>query len=538
MLLHKETVGMVITGNTGKKRKRSRSQSFRQAVLGKASGVIQPRVQEVGPEHFGIVAIDCAKARSKWLLADFYGKVIVEPRPVEHQRVSLDLAIAELKQATKRHAIKDVIVCIEMTGTYHRPVQRAFRKAGFETRIVHPFASSHYRAPENADVKTDDNDLAAIFRAAVNGFGLLEKPVDNVYRELQILSRCRRDLVNKRSKLQCQIRHHLEQCLPGFATIFRGEDLWQQVAPIPLLKAIAERGATPQAVIDAGEHGLKQWLKGLRVRESTIQNVVIWAANAATPDPMAATYARVWRTLLDDWITKRDQIRELERDLATALVQTPYVLLLSHPGINVIGAAALAGETGPIENYACPRSISGRAGLFPSRYQSDQVDRGGNLSRFRNARMRAAWMLVADNLVNFNAYWKWQAMRWKAGGVEARDIRARIANRMTRIVFRMVSGRNLFDHPSRLDRTYVMEKLLVYLQKRKTPPGNIARNLEYAAAQIPTVARQAEAKPLVEVYRKGKRSRHQDPQQLSTLLVGVLARLGVANLDSEELESK
>jgi len=35
------------------------------AQLGKPLGIIQPRVQAVGPEHFGIVAVDCAKARSK-----------------------------------------------------------------------------------------------------------------------------------------------------------------------------------------------------------------------------------------------------------------------------------------------------------------------------------------------------------------------------------------------------------------------------------------------------------------------------------------
>ena len=69
-------------------------------------------------------------------------------------------------------------MAVEMTGTYHRPVQRAFRKAGSETRLVHPFASRHYRLPAHADSKTDDHDLEGIFRAAVNGFGLLEPEWD------------------------------------------------------------------------------------------------------------------------------------------------------------------------------------------------------------------------------------------------------------------------------------------------------------------------------------------------------------------------
>ncbi len=80
----------------------------------------------------------------------------------------------QLKEACAQHNILDAIVAVEMTGTYHRPIQRAFRKAGVETRLVRPFASKHYRLPAHGDNKTDDHDLEAIFRAAVNGFGLLE----------------------------------------------------------------------------------------------------------------------------------------------------------------------------------------------------------------------------------------------------------------------------------------------------------------------------------------------------------------------------
>ena len=531
---------MVTSPKSRKKRKRSRSRKFRQAVLGKPSGIIQPRVQDVGPEHFGVVAIDCAKARSKWLLANFYGSVLVEPTVVEHDRVGFELAIIKLREAVKRHAIKDVIVCIEMTGTYHKPVQRAFRKAGFETRIVHPFASSHYRMPEHGDVKTDDNDLAAIFRAAVNGFGLVEKPVGPVYRELQILSRCRRDLVNKRSKLQCQIRHHLEHSLPGFAALFRGNDLWSQATPLPLLQAIADHGATAQMIVEAGARGLRKWLAEAdvkRVHQATLERAVAWAANAAAHDEMATAYARVWQTLLRDWKAKQAEILELERDLASLLVQTPYLLLLSYPGISVVSAAELAAETGPMENYASPRAISGRAGLFPSRYQSDQVDRGGNLSRYRNARMRAAWMLVAANMVKCNMYWQAKVARWNVGGAEPRDIRVRIANRLTRVIYRMVLGGELYQHPSRLDRMYVMDKLMSFLQDRKASPGNIVRMLESAAEQIPAGERQEEAKPLLAAYQKSKRSRRKAPQQLGTLLVGVLAKFGITSLDEEILES-
>ena len=82
---------------------RTHSRSRSRDVLPKPAGVIHPRVQAVGPEHFGIVAIDCAKARFKWQLADFYGKILVPPTTVEHNRTDLDNALAQLRAAAARH---------------------------------------------------------------------------------------------------------------------------------------------------------------------------------------------------------------------------------------------------------------------------------------------------------------------------------------------------------------------------------------------------------------------------------------------------
>ncbi len=53
-------------------------------------------------------------------------------------------------------------------------VQRAFRQAGSEVRLVHPFATKQFRQPADPGNKTDDTDLAPIHRAAVNGLGLIE----------------------------------------------------------------------------------------------------------------------------------------------------------------------------------------------------------------------------------------------------------------------------------------------------------------------------------------------------------------------------
>jgi Transposase IS116/IS110/IS902 family len=232
--------------------------------------------------------------------------------------------------------------------------------------------------------------------------------------------------------------------------------------------------------------------------------------------------------LYEDWQTKTRQIQRVEQDLAGILVKTPYLLLLSHPGINVVTASELAGEMGPREHYAHAKAISGRAGLFPSRYQSDEVDRAdGPLARFRNARLRAAWMRVADCLIKHNAHYRGKSELWKQRGVAPRDIHSRVANRVTRTVFQMVSGRKLYHHPSRLERSYVLDKLLDFHKEHATAAAEILGDLNTAAAQIPKSEQAAEAQPLQERRRKACRSRRKGPQAIGEILLVVLARLQV-----------
>jgi len=221
----------------------------RVVTLCKASWCHWPRVQAVGPEHFGILCVDCAKARSKIMLADFYGRVLIEPTTVTHDQFGLDAAVQSVRDAAARHVLKDLIIVIERTGSYHRVIQRAFTKAGFEVRIIHPFATKQYRQPANPGNKTDDTDLAAIHRGAVNGFGLLEHEPNPVYVSLQMLARHRRNLVRKKVAVQQRMLEYLDAYMPGYSRcvsdLFESEIALWVASNLGSAEAIVQ--AAPQA---------------------------------------------------------------------------------------------------------------------------------------------------------------------------------------------------------------------------------------------------------------------------------------------------
>jgi transposase len=261
--------------------------------------------------------------------------------------------------------------------------------------------------PANPGNKTDKTDLYAQHRAAVAGFGLCELELEPPYRELRLRARHRRSLVEKAAAMACQIREHLHLEMPGYASLF------DRLFDPPTALVIAVRCDSPAKLIELGQAGLSQHLRENKVRHQirTIDKVLAWAAQAVTDHiqdgPM---HHAIWTDLHELYQHFHRTIAVLERELAGDLVQTPYVRLLAIPGINVVSAAELAAEMGPITQYANANAITGRSGLYPSRHQSDQTDHdSGPIIRQANRRLRCVLMRIADNLACHCSYYRGQA---------------------------------------------------------------------------------------------------------------------------------
>lgn len=498
--------------------------------IGKPSGVIQQRVQEVGPQRFGIVSVDCAKRRSKWMLCDYFGRVIIEPTTVEHHAGALKSMTEQVAAACETEGIRDSIVAVEMTGVYHKPIQAVFRKAGFDTRTIHPFASSHYRKPLHPNDKTDDNDLEAIFHAAVNGYGLAILPVNEIYRSLQLLTRHRRNLVKQRARLQVQIRTLLHQSMPGYADLFEDDKLFNK----SIAMTIAKQFSSAEQIKKAKADGMAAYLRKIKVRfqTQTLDKIYVWSLQAADADPMQSLLTEQWKQLLQLRSLATEQILDTERKTANFLAQTPYVLLLSVRGINVVSAGELAGEAGPIEHYASATAISGRAGLYPSRYQSDKVDRAGAVAKSCNRRLRAACILVAKNLIKFHPYYRGLSAVWEKRGIVTVDRQCRMANRANRMVFQIVSGRQVWRGKS-IDRESILFKLREFHRTHGSPIEQAVIDLNEAFNWLPKSTYAAEAKPLAEIASKKKRR----ITSLGDLLLPILVRLGVRRENQVESTS-
>ena len=493
----------------------------KQISVQKARGEIGSRVKKAGPSHFGIVAVDCAKYRSKWMLADFYGRVLSEPDFVDHDRPAFRRVIRALEELRNKHKLRDMVVGVERTGRYHTPVQAAFRAAGLAVRTVHPYATSQFRQPSDPDEKTDDTDLQAIFRAVISGFALQDQALEGDWYELRQLVRHRRDLVQKRSQLYCQIHEQLASMLPGYQKCF--SDFWKSRVALALTRELP----SVKAFRSAGLEGLKEILRarGIRFQERSLTRVLAWATKACTIGDCGVFHRRALNSLDDDRRAKSDEIRALEAEIAHLLVQTPYVLLLSIPGINVVSAADFAGEMGPITHYANAKCITGRAGLYPRRYQSDKIDNPNrSLAKRCNRQLRTAIMMIAENLRVCNGYYRGLAGNWSSRDKKALEVNVRLATRFCRAAYVMVAGRKVFQHPGIRSRDCILEKLLEFHAEHGASTAQITQDLQAACTHVPEDERKIEAAPLIRQWERIKR-RRRGPQSVTTLIPAVLATL-------------
>jgi transposase len=508
--------------------KSKKGRSRRYSTIAKPSGTLHPRVQKVGPEHFGIVAVDCAKARSKWMLADFYGHILIPPTVVEHDKRGFDAMITDIRRAIDGHRLGDVLVAIERTGVYHLPVKQAFSSKGFETRIVHPLTTRQYRLPADPGNKTDDTDLCAIHRATTNGFGLIEPQLDDIHGSLRLLARHRRSLVRKNASLRNQIDALLDVFLPGYTRLFH--DIFDNQAAL----AIARNVTSAAEVRKLGAEGLTEILKRLQVRfqRRTLEKILSWANQIEGVIECASMYNMICVSLDDERCTRLDQIADVERKMAGFLARTPYVVLLSIPGVAIVTAGEFAGEMGPITNYANNEAITGRAGIFPSRYQSDKVDRcDGPLVRRANRKLRGVIMMIAGNLLNCNHFFQTLKERWQAAGMNERAMCVRAAKRFCRIAYQMVAGGQVFRHPSCRSRDAILRKLSAFHAEHGTAVAQIMTDLQAAVDHIPKSEHTPEARSLFEAMQPTARRQQTGLRRLGEILPVVLAKLGVTAVE-------
>jgi len=363
-------------------------------------------------------------------------------------------------------------------------------------------------------------------RAMMVGYGTTDAELPPQRAEWRLVSREREALVSKRAWVRVRIQSRLEALMPGYAEL--SADLWR--SPVALM--LARDYGSARALLAAGLERIVERVRGAghRVERRTVARVLQWAAQASSPDPQAEVRHRLLCNQLELLHHIEAQIEVYECDLADYLVDTPLVLLMGIPGINVVSAASYGAELGPLEHYVNAKKISGRAGLYPSRYQSDEMDLAdGPLVGRRSARLRDAILEIAHNLISHNEHFKaWADLRRK-NKWPGKKIHIAVGNKFVRISYRMLAQRAALRHPCLAGHDAILHKLLGFARDHGLTPGRVRDLLLRAARQLPEGVRTQEARALHErpsrTRRRPVRRASEGPVRLGGVLREVIEQL-------------
>jgi transposase len=240
---------------------------------------------------------------------------------------------------------------------------------------VNPATSAQYRnAFHTSGAKDDPGDADLILDILTLHRGKLRRlqPEDNLTRQLQILTRKRRDAVNLRTRFNNQLKDLLKQYYPLFLRIC-GEDLFAPMACRLLLKYPCFddlKAADPQELRQQyRQHGCWQEAAITR-RLKRIQQ-----ARPLTTDPVliqsAMLEARMHATLL---LQLREHISNYDRSIAQLFPTHPDAkIFASFPGAGPVFAPRLLAAFGSDRNrFQSPDEVQNTMGISPVKKASGQ----------------------------------------------------------------------------------------------------------------------------------------------------------------------
>lgn len=456
----------------GKYRRRRRGGGT--LTLKKTDHSLRKRVRELGGDRVGVVPIDVSKERICAMVADFYGNILRPPCEYVVTTTGLRALERVVDQARAEHGLELVVIGLEQTGRLHRPVELFLRRR-WQVKLVHPLVTNHLRQGISQSTKTEAMDLDALMRAITGCYGLSPPALPVAFQRWRAIHRAREQLVGERSALKQRMNERLHAALPGFSKCF--ESLWSS----PTAIAVMQQFDSPAKLLHDRADGLWQRLRelGVRCTKAKAESLVAWAADAPPTAPAATTEAAILRGDLDHFAFLTGRIEHCERNMLGFLVQTPFVLLLSVSGISHVLASGIGAEAGPMELYPTGKTVSGRAGLYGRRYQSDTTDLQGGMAHgapfMRDALMKAARCTIMPQ----GAFHAWGEPR-RTLGWDEKKIVAAMANRLCGIIHTMLLKAETFRHPDAKPGMSVLGKLL-----------NVAADLGLEAPQVTKLAADA-----------------------------------------------
>ena len=394
-----------------------------------------------------IVGVDVAKKNHYARIYNSMGIDVVKPFYFHNSREGFCRLLGKISEAKEKEKAERVIIGMEPTGHYWKPLAYFLKEAGYTVVIVNPYHVKNSKEMEdNSQDKNDRKDAGLIAQLVKEGKFLHCILPEGIYAELRTLYITRQQEHKKLNAALCQLKAIVDEYFPELMEVFKsllGKAAQWVLRSCPFPKDILS------LKLEELEEGLKQASNsrvGIKRAEALRQ-----AAEKSIGVKEGLEGAKVkLQACLEEIEFYQGQIRKTEEAMGRYLEETGLAnYLLSIPGVGVVTAAGFLGEIGDPTKYQHWRQIRKLAGYNLTAQKSGKKQKAKTtISKrgrpgLRNLLYQASLILVAKNK-EFKALYHYFLKR-PENPLTKKQALVAVALKLVRVMFTLITQKREYD---------------------------------------------------------------------------------------------
>ena len=358
------------------------------------------KLEAITPETL-IVGVDIAKETQWARFVDYRGIELVKALKFQNERSGFENILTSMGAICKNKRLSKVIVGMEPTGHYWKPLANYLIMQGIKVVMVNPYHTKKAKElDDNSPTKSDKKDALTIARLVRDGRYYEVYMPQDIFAELRVLTNARISLMKRQNALKNKITAVIDEYFPEIKTVFKnpltGKAAMQILRSCPF----------PSLILELGVEGVLVEIKKAvqkTVGRKKAQQLVETAKNSIGVRYGAASAKLKLELMIEELELLTKQLEQLERAMELALAETQYgEIILGIPGIGVVSAASFLGEIGDPLRFDHPRQISKMAGYNLVEDSSGKSKSGTVISKRGRKNLRSVLYKMAMIMVAVN----------------------------------------------------------------------------------------------------------------------------------------
>lgn len=352
-----------------------------------------------------VVGVDIAKETQWARFVDYRGLELGYALKFQNNKNGFESILSRIDTISKNKKLQDVIVGMEPTGHYWKPLANYLIMNGKTVVMVNPYHTKKAKElDDNSQTKSDFKDALTIAKLVRDGRYYEVYMPQDIFAELRVLSNSRISLMKRYNALKNTITAVMDEYFPEIEMVFK--NYLKGKASMQILKSCP----FPSIVLKLGVDGVLVEIK--KAVKKTVGRKKAEELVEAARNSIGVNYGTLSAKLkiglmIEELELLAKQLEQIQQAMELALIDTGIKeIILSIPGIGVVSAASFLGEIGDPMRFDDPRQISKMAGYNLVESSSGNSKSGTVISKRGRKNLRSVLYLMAMTMVSVNSEMK------------------------------------------------------------------------------------------------------------------------------------